>query len=121
MDGRVLDAMFGAFFFVWLITWGFFCVAGALILSRHDKGTLGFVYAFFLGPLGVLMAFLKAENIDAAERDKKLLELVRHAILTREASAPISTAGSEASPTPRGRTYEQIIASEPPAKPRRFR
>jgi hypothetical protein len=142
MDGPALDAALEVFFFVWFLTWGFFCVAGAMLLSRHDQGTLGFVYALFLGlgPLGVLMAFLKAENIDAAKRDKQLLELVRHALTTREADLSrgvaaglkahlreeeagqpvVAPAVDPAPPAPRPRSYEEIVASEPP-KPRRFR
>jgi hypothetical protein len=120
MEGSALDAIYGAFFLAWLISWGFFCVAGAVLLSRHEQGTLGFVYAFFLGPMGVLMAFLKAENLDAQARDKALFDLVRHALLTRETNPVGAPGGTGVAPTPRGRAYDEIMTSEPP-KPRRFR
>jgi hypothetical protein len=140
MDGPALDAAWEVFFFLWLITWGFFCVAGAMLLSRHDQGTLGFVYAFFLGPMGVLMAFLKAENLDAAAREKALFDLVRHALTTRESELARAVAaglkahlreeeaGQSVTPPTVGtgpapakqRSYEEIMATEP-QKPRRFR
>lgn len=136
--GELAAGFFAVGFVVWLVMG----VAAAAFLSRHDRVLTGFAWGFLFGPLGVLMAFLKAENIDRENSDRETRELLRGAITTRERDATRAMVAAlaqhlaheqlQAAPTappaappslvaPKPRSYEEIMAAEPQRPPRRFR
>jgi hypothetical protein len=130
------------FLFIFVVlAWLINALVAMMVLDDHDKASLGFLWGFFFGPLGVLISVITATNLDREKSDRETRELLRQDLATREqmveraviaalavhgggnpqlATAPIPSA-PPLTTQPRSRTYDEIIASEPERQPRRFR
>jgi hypothetical protein len=129
---------------VLLLFWLINAFVAMMVLDDHDKGSLGFLWGFFFGPLGVLISVITATSLNRDKSDRETRELLRQDIATRaqmveravvaalavhlpqaSLSAPFSTAPTPTAPanvpTPAARSYDEIMADEPTRPQRRFR
>jgi hypothetical protein len=144
----ITDLAIGTLFVAWISVGVVMGICAAAFLARHDRAGLGLLWGLLFGPLGILLAFLKAENIDREEADKDARDLMRQALANGEQDiaravaaalasqraereprslvpdSPKPSSPSEPAPSgapPRARSYEEIMSSEPPRPARRFR
>src|SRR5947209_2646659 len=66
-------AMLGSLLSWAVVTAGGCCVVGFLILDRVDRGWVGVLLGFFLGPIGLVIAWVLRDNAlrDQEERDRR--------------------------------------------------